>query len=50
MIDVAASRHGRRKGRCGKNVLTESQITLLDGLLRRRAKVNRDAVDLLWVM
>lgn len=49
MTDVAAARLGRQKRRSGKNVLTETKLTLLDGLLRRRAKMNGVAVVLLWV-
>lgn len=43
MTDAVTARLGGGKG-SGKDVLTESKLTLLDGLLRRRPKVNGDAV------
>lgn len=42
MTDAVTARLGGGKG-SGKDVLTESKLTLLDGLLRR-PKVNGDAV------
>lgn len=43
MTDAVTARVGGGKG-SGKDVLTESKLTLLGGLLRRRPKVNGDAV------
>lgn len=39
----SSSQTGRRKKESGKDVLTETKLTLLDGLLRRRTKENGDA-------